>query len=136
MLPVDSRAHGSNSLGCFDGDKHEMNAMSECQVEAVRGVNDGATGVNEGGREQGEDRDGAVRDAYRERMSAGRHTAYSPCRIGEMIPYGESESETEWCAGEGRWSWLNPCPEYCTNCGREADTIAERSPVASINKIN
>ena len=38
--------------------------------------------------------------------------------------------------GGGRWSWLNPCPEYCTNCGREADTIAERSPVASINKIN
>lgn len=39
-------------------------------------------------------------------------------------------------AGGGRWSWLNPCPEYCTNCGREADTIAEQSPVASINKIN
>lgn len=49
---------------------------------------------------------------------------------------GEFESETERSAGGGRWSWLNPCPEYCTNCGREADTIAEQSPVASINKIN
>lgn len=51
-------------------------------------------------------------------------------------PYGESGSETEGRAGGGRWSWLNPCPEYCTNCSGEAETIAERSPVASINKIN
>ncbi len=49
---------------------------------------------------------------------------------------GELKSETEWSAGGGRWSWLNPCPEHCSNCGREADTIAEQSPVASINKIN
>ena len=49
---------------------------------------------------------------------------------------GELESETERSAGGGRWSWLNPCPEFCTNCGREAETIAERSPAASINKIN
>lgn len=49
---------------------------------------------------------------------------------------GELESEMEWSTRVGRWSWLKPCPEYCTNCGREADTIAERSPVASINKIN
>lgn len=29
--------HGSNTLGCVDGDKQEMNTVSECQVEPVRG---------------------------------------------------------------------------------------------------
>lgn len=29
--------HGSNTLGCVDRDKQEMNTMSECQVKAVRG---------------------------------------------------------------------------------------------------
>lgn len=63
----------------------------------------------------------------------------TPVRDWRNYSDGELESETEWSAvggGGGRWSWLNPCPEYCTNCGREADTIAERSPVAPINKIN
>lgn len=63
----------------------------------------------------------------------------TPVRDWRNDSDGELESETEWSAGGGgggRWSWLNPCPEYCTNCGREADTIAERSPVAPINKIN
>lgn len=43
--------HGSNTPGCVDVDKHQMNTMSECQVEAeerVREVNDGGTEVNEG----------------------------------------------------------------------------------------
>lgn len=72
------------------------------------------------------------------RMSAEGHKrgAFTPRRNGEMIRYGELASETQRSAGGGRWIWLNPRPEYCTNCGREADTIAERSPVASINKIN
>ncbi len=29
--------HGSNTPGCFDGDKQKMNTMSECQVKAVGG---------------------------------------------------------------------------------------------------
>lgn len=51
-------------------------------------------------------------------------------------PDGELGSETEGTVREGRWSWLNPCPEYCINCSGEAETKAEQSPVASINKIN
>ena len=30
--------HGSNGLGRVDGDKQEMNTMSECQVKAVRAL--------------------------------------------------------------------------------------------------
>lgn len=29
--------HGSNTPGCVDADKQEMNTVSECQVKAVRG---------------------------------------------------------------------------------------------------
>lgn len=30
-------AHGSNTLGCVDGDKQEMKTVFECQVKPVRG---------------------------------------------------------------------------------------------------
>lgn len=29
--------HGSNTPGCVEADKQEMNTVSECQVKAVRG---------------------------------------------------------------------------------------------------
>lgn len=121
--------------------------MSSRGCQRVREVNDGATGVNEGRRKKGgkekarcsrRRKNGKDTDVERMmgRMSAGRHkrTAHTHGWRNELER--DLESETEWSAGGGRWSWLNPCPEYCTNCGIEADTIAERSPVASINKIN
>lgn len=74
-------------------------------------------------------------EGEKERISAESINTQS-MQDGRNDWYGELGSETEWSAAAGRWSWLNPCPEYCTNCGREVDTIAERSPVASINKIN
>ncbi len=69
--------HGSNTLGCVDGDKQEMNTMSECQVKAVRGseksmmeplesMKEGRTG--EGGRQDGV---GAVRESKRYREEDG-----------------------------------------------------------------
>lgn len=130
--------HGSNALGCVDRDKQEMNTMSECQVKTVRGSEKSMMEALESMKE--EERGGGTRigggikgEARWERF---KRTAYADSPGWENDLDGELESETKWSAGGGRWSQLNPCPEYCTNCGREADTIAERSPVASINKIN
>lgn len=47
--------HGSNSLGCVDGYKQEMNTMSECQVkgpeksmmESLESMKEGGTGGKE-----------------------------------------------------------------------------------------
>lgn len=68
--------HGSNTPGCVDGDKQEMNTMSECQVKAVRGseksMKEPQESMKEGGTEGGGGQDGvgavrqSKRDAYGE----------------------------------------------------------------------
>lgn len=64
--------HGSNTLGSVDGDKQEMNTMSECQVKAVRGseksMMEPLESMKEGGTGElgGRDRVGAVREMQKE----------------------------------------------------------------------
>lgn len=138
--------HGSNTPGCVDGDKQEMNTMSECQVkgpeksmmESLESMKEGGTGgkVEQDTvatvRQKEVVRSQWIRDSKSERVHKGINLQHARMAMQDW----ELESEMKWSAGGGRWSWLNSCPEYCTNCGREADTIAERSHVASINKIN
>lgn len=72
--------------------------MSSLGVWGAGEVNDGAAGVNEG-RSPGAERGGS---SGRERkLLDGRRAGPSGSAAG------------------GRWSWLKPCPYYCSHCGRE-----------------
>lgn len=63
--------HGSNTPGCVDADKQEMNTVSECQVKAVRGSEESMMEPQESMKEGGaggggQDRVGAARQSKRD----------------------------------------------------------------------
>lgn len=59
--------HGSNTPGCVDGDKQEMNTMSECQVKAVRGPEKSMMEPLESMKEGGKGEEGAQETVATER---------------------------------------------------------------------
>lgn len=149
-------SHGSNTLGCVDGDKQEMKRnvwMSSLGCHRAREVNDGAAEVNEGrrtgalmrqleqrsGKEQKTEEKGKKERKKEEEEGSGswinsRALAAVLDRRNDLD--SGLESETEWECRRRQMELVKSLSTPLYQLWPRGDTMAERSHVASINKTN